>query len=116
MPNANISSMKSIQVKELKQRLQYGENWLLLDVRQPEEYAICNFEEVTETLLVPLNKLHGQGLSLPKDRPIAVTCHHGVRSRYAIEFLESQGFTNLYNLEGGIHAWATEVNDQMPVY
>ncbi|WP_026135457.1 rhodanese-like domain-containing protein [Nafulsella turpanensis] len=108
--------MKSLQVHELKQRLQYGEKWLILDVRQPEEYAICNFEGVAETVLMPLNRLHSKELELPQDRPIVVTCHHGVRSRYAIEYLESLGFTKLYNLEGGIHAWATEVNDQMPVY
>ena len=108
--------MKTVGVQQLKQRLKFGERWLILDVRQPEEFAICNFEEVAETRLVPLQALHRASADLPADRPIAVCCHHGVRSRYAIEVLEEQGFCNLYNLEGGIHAWATEVNDQMPVY
>ncbi len=108
--------MKTVDVHQLKQRLSFGERWLILDVRQPEEFAICNFEEVAETRLVPLQELHRSSLELPLERPIAVCCHHGVRSLYAIEFLEGQGFENLYNLQGGIHAWATEVNDQMPVY
>lgn len=111
--------MKTVDVHQLKQKLSFGERWLILDVRQPEEFAICNFEEVAETRLLPLQELHRltlEALNLPADRPVAVCCHHGVRSTYAIEFLEQQGFENLYNLEGGIHAWATEVNDLMPVY
>lgn len=108
--------MKVIQVHELKQRLQYGENWLVLDVREPAEFAICNLEEVAETCLMPLQQLHVEAERLPKERPIAVCCHHGVRSMYAIKYMEELGFQNLYNLEGGIHAWAREIDSLMPVY
>lgn len=108
--------MKSIQVEELRKRLQHREPWLLLDVRQQEEYDICNFEGVVETWLIPLNKLGIAVERIPKDRPVAVCCHHGVRSMYAIECLEQQGFQNLYNLEGGIHAWAREIDPQMSLY
>lgn len=108
--------MKVIQVHELKQRLQYGENWMILDVREPEEFAICNLEEVAETCLMPLQQLHVKAEQLPKERPIAVCCHHGVRSMYAIRYMEELGFHNLYNLEGGIHAWAREIDSLMPVY
>lgn len=108
--------MKAVFVQELRQQLQQGEPWLILDVRQPEEYAICNFEEVGETLLLPLNELHAAMERIPRNRPIAVCCHHGVRSKYAIRYLEEMGFQNLYNLEGGIHAWACEIDRLMPVY
>ncbi len=108
--------MKEIDVQELCKRLQHGEPWLMIDVRQPEEYSICNFEEVLETWLIPLNNLLKEADRIPKDRPIAVCCHHGIRSKYAIDCLEQSGFTNLYNLEGGIHAWAMEIDTHMPVY
>lgn len=114
--NIKYLLMKVIQVHELKQRLQYGENWMVLDVREPEEFAICNLEEVAETCLMPLQQLHVQAEQLPKERPIAVCCHHGVRSMYAIRYMEELGFHNLYNLEGGIHAWAREIDSLMPVY
>ena len=108
--------MKEIGVQELCKRLQLGEHWLMLDVRQPEEFAICNFEEVLETWLFPLSEILKKTEKIPKERPIAVCCHHGVRSQYAIECLEQLGFTNLYNLEGGINAWAMEIDNHMPVY
>lgn len=108
--------MKVIQVQELKQRLQLGEAWMILDVREPEEIAICNLEHVAETRFMPLQQLHAEAASLPKERPVAVCCHHGVRSMYAIEYLESIGYHNLYNLEGGIHAWARDIDALMPVY
>lgn len=108
--------MKAIFVQELRQQLMQGKPWLILDVRQVQEYAICNFEEVGETMLLPLNELHSATSQIPKDKPIAVCCHHGVRSKYAIEYLEQMGFSNLYNLEGGIHAWAMEVDNLMSVY
>lgn len=108
--------MKALFVQELRQQLKQGRSWFILDVRQPEEYAICNFEEIGETLLLPLNELHVAADRVPRDKPVAVCCHHGVRSKYAIEYLEQFGFHNLYNLEGGIHAWAREVDNQMPVY
>lgn len=108
--------MKAIFVHELRQQLKQGKSWLILDVRQPEEFSICNFQEVGETMLLPLNELHAATDRIPKERPIAVCCHHGVRSKYAIQYLEQLGFHNLYNLEGGIHAWAMEVDTLMSVY
>lgn len=108
--------MKAIQVHELKHRLKVGERWVILDVREPEEFEICNLEHVAHTLLMPLQQLHIEAAHLPKEKPVAVCCHHGVRSKYAIEYLESIGFHNLYNLEGGIHAWAREIDTLMPVY
>jgi rhodanese-related sulfurtransferase len=53
---------------------------------------------------------------LDRARETVVICHHGVRSRMVCRFLESQGFSNLINLSGGVDAWAREVDHQMPTY
>ena len=108
--------MNHLSTKELKKRLQQGEDWILLDVREPEEYQVCNLSHQGTTLLVPLNHLPAHQQRIPKDKPIAVYCHHGIRSQYAIHYLQQQGFSDLYNLEGGIHAWAEEVEPEMERY
>ncbi|WP_224995394.1 rhodanese-like domain-containing protein [Cesiribacter sp. SM1] len=108
--------MNHLEPKELKQRLEQGEDWLLLDVREPEEYQVCNLSHKAKTLLAPLNSLPAHEQAIPKDKMIAVYCHHGIRSQYAIHYLQQQGYTELYNLTGGIHAWAEEVEPEMRRY
>ncbi len=108
--------MNQLTPPELEQRLQNGESWLLLDVRLPEEWEICNLNHRAPALLAPLNHLPGYQQQIPRDKPVAVYCHHGIRSQYAIQYLEQQGFTQLYNLSGGIHAWAVEVEPEMEQY
>lgn len=108
--------MNHLTPTELEKRLQSGESWLLLDVRQPEEWEICNLSHRGTALLAPLNLLPAHQQQLPSDTPIAVYCHHGIRSQYAIQYLQQQGFDKLYNLSGGIHAWAEEVEPEMERY
>jgi rhodanese-related sulfurtransferase len=108
--------MNHLTPQELVKHLQAGENWLMLDVRQPEEWRICNLSHRGRALLAPLNQLPAFQDKLPSDTPIAVYCHHGIRSQYAIQYLEQQGFTELYNLSGGIHAWAEAVEPEMKRY
>ena len=84
----------------------------LLDVRQPEEYATAKIEGA---LLIPLAELPGRLAELPKDLPLVVMCHHGMRSAHAVHHLREAGFDAL-NLSGGIDAWSREVNENVPVY
>ena len=111
-----IRFMNQLSPKELADRLQAGEQWLLLDVRQPEEWEICNLSHRGKALLAPLNMLPAYQQQIPADTPVAVYCHHGIRSQYAIQYLQQQGFTQLYNLSGGIDAWADEVEPEMERY
>ena len=53
---------------------------------------------------------------LPKDAPLIVFCHHGMRSLKVVEYLKARGLENAINLSGGIHAWANEVDTEMPRY
>ena len=101
-----------LSVAQLKARLDKGEQVFLLDVREPFEHEIANLKGH----LIPLGDLPGRLDELDKDAETVVYCHHGNRSRYAAEFLLSQGFRSVQNLAGGIEAWATEIDPTMPRY
>jgi monothiol glutaredoxin len=103
--------VKAIAPKALRARLDAGEIELF-DVRPDRERAIAS--------IVQAKKLDADGqkhlFGLKKDAAIALYCHHGSRSRAAAEQLLREGFTNVYNLEGGIDAWSSEVDPSVPRY
>lgn len=86
---------------------------LLLDVREPWEFAIAHIEG---SQLVPMRGLLSQVHQLDPDRETVVICHHGVRSFQVAYYLERSGFTKVINLSGGIHAWARQVDSSMAQY
>jgi rhodanese-related sulfurtransferase len=102
-----------ISVAELKQRLEGEAAPALLDVREPWEVEICS---IPGSIHIPLNNLPADFQLLPKDRPLVVLCHHGMRSRLAVEWLRRQGLERAVNLGGGIDAWARQIDRQMKVY
>jgi adenylyltransferase/sulfurtransferase len=102
-----------ITAEELKRRIDAGEDVFILDVRNPEEFAICRIPGST---LVPLPALPQRLGELPRERELIVHCKSGVRSAKAIALLREQGFTRLTNLKGGILAWADKVDPGMPKY
>ncbi len=86
---------------------------LLLDVRQPWEYEICN---ITDSILIPMSQITTQIESLDSERETVVICHHGVRSRRVGRYLEQAGFKNIINLSGGVTQWSKTVDNAMPSY
>ena len=86
---------------------------LILDVREPWENAICS---LAESRLLPMREIPSRWNELPRDRDIVVLCHHGVRSLQVANFLQSAGLGRLYNLRGGIAAWAAQVDATMARY
>ena len=102
-----------ISAAELNRRLQEGEEIVLIDVREPYEHEICL---IAESKKIPLGELPERFAEVRKDVPTVMICHHGMRSMSAIQFLEPMGYSNLINLEGGIHAWALEVDSEMTTY
>ncbi len=105
--------MKEISVTELKAKLDAKENIQLIDVREPYEAEICEIGGV----LIPMGEVMDNVDKIKKDIPVIIHCRSGKRSAAIISALESNfGFTNLYNLEGGILAWADEVDDTMSKY
>jgi len=106
--------MQSIDVTELKDRLgRQNEKLLLLDVREPWEFAICHIDG---SRLLPMREIPNAVHDLDSDQEIVVICHTGVRSLQVCYYLQHEGFSNVMNLSGGVHAWATIVDPQMPTY
>ncbi|HEX9120715.1 MAG TPA: molybdopterin-synthase adenylyltransferase MoeB [Terriglobales bacterium] len=106
------SKMPEISVEELKRRQDAGEDILVLDVREPHEYQICNLGGH----LIPLNDLPKRVNELDSSREIVAHCKMGGRSAKAVDFLRQAGFTKVKNLTGGINAWADKVDPKMPKY
>ncbi len=106
--------MKSITAQQLKDRLQGPQaKPVLLDVREPWEFQICS---IPDSILMPMGQVPARAKELDKDSEIVAICHHGNRSQQVALFLEKQGFKNLYNLQGGVDAWAREVDPKMNTY
>ena len=103
----------TITPKELKSRLDKGDKLVLVDVREPWEYAIATLEG---SVLVPLATLQQSLGKLDRNAEIIAVCHHGMRSADATGFLLQQGFANVKNLIGGMDAWSTQVDPSVPRY
>jgi len=99
---------------ELKARLGPAKDFRLIDVREPEEWAIGRLPEAELMPLSQFQQLASQELS--PDEKIILYCHHGIRSGRAQGFLKSQGFGDVLNLTGGIDAWSREVDSSVPRY
>ena len=106
------TSTADVQVEELKQRLDRGDDIFVLDVREPHEYQICNIGGH----LIPLGELPKRVSELDSSKEIVAHCRSGVRSAKAVNFLRQAGFKKVHNLAGGILAWADRVDPKMPKY
>jgi sulfur-carrier protein adenylyltransferase/sulfurtransferase len=109
---APLTSVPEITPRELKARLDRGDDLYILDVREPHEYQICNIGG----RLIPLGELSRRAAELDSSREIVAHCRSGKRSAEAVEFLRKAGFGKLWNLKGGILAWSDEVDPTVPKY
>lgn len=90
---------------------------LVLDVRETWECQLASIAPAgCEVLIMPMQTIPARLMELDKSRPIACLCHHGGRSMQVASFLEQQGFNNITNISGGIHAWSNQVDASVPVY
>ena len=90
---------------------------LVLDVREPWEVQTASVRpDGFELLVIAMGEIPSQLAQLPKDRPIACLCHHGMRSMQVARFLVSNGFDHVVNIEGGIDAWSTQVDSTIARY
>lgn len=108
-----VAADGDIEPKELAGRLSNGNRPFLLDVRNPEEWAITRLEGAT---LIPLPELASRYVELPGNEEIVVYCRSGGRSAQAVEFLRSKGFQKVRNLPGGTLRWSDEIDPTMPKY
>ena len=90
-----------------------GTEHRVLDVREARELEICQLEGA---LHIPMADIPTRVDDLPANRPLVVLCHHGARSQMVVDFLRNAGFDNAVNLDGGIEAWACEIDPSMRRY
>lgn len=105
--------MKEVTVQELKSMRDNKESFQLIDVREPHEAEIASIGGE----LIPMGSIMNESTRIEKEKPVIIHCRSGARSASVIQALEKQhGFTNLFNLKGGILAWAKEIDPTMPTY
>lgn len=102
-----------ITVKDLKARVDQKKKFVLIDVREPSEFAIC---KIPGAKLVPLSTVAEHANELDTADEIVVHCHFGGRSAKAVALLQKMGFKKIWNLKGGIDAWSQEVDPACPRY
>jgi len=106
--------MRRFTAKELSEYLHSCDSTpLLLDVREPWEYEKCHLHG---SELIPMRQVPMAVDNLDPEKEMVVICHHGIRSRQVGIYLEQQGFKNVINLEGGVEAWAQDVDPGMNQY
>ena len=109
-----MGTVQQLQVRDLKARLdQPGNTPLLLDVREAWEMQRCALDGA---LHIPMGQIQARLDELDPEQEIVVVCHHGIRSNSVANYLARNGFTRLYNLAGGINAWAREIDKNMSTY
>jgi rhodanese-related sulfurtransferase len=105
--------MNEISVTDLAKKHAAGEDFLLLDVREPDEIATAS---IPWAVTIPMREVPQRLAELPADKPIAVMCHGGGRSGRVTAFLNDNGFPQAVNVAGGIDAWSTVVDPSVPTY
>jgi rhodanese-related sulfurtransferase len=98
---------------ETKQRLERGENLLLVDVREPWEFEICRIEGAK---LIPMGAIPANLQALDTDDQVICYCHRGMRSLDVVVWLRGQGVAGARSLAGGIERWSLEIDPQVPRY
>lgn len=107
--NAHVNALELSEWLKNDQR----SNPLLLDVRELSEVQRCH---IPGSLHMAMNSVPARLHELNKETPIVCICHHGVRSSQVARYLEQHGFESVFNLTGGIHAWAMQVDPDMETY
>jgi adenylyltransferase/sulfurtransferase len=104
--------MQELTVQELDKMRRDSIPHMLLDVRENDEYSVGH---ISGSKHIPLGELPTRLTELPKDQRLVVQCKSGARSSKAVALLEGKGFTNLWNLKGGILAWARDIDPSIQV-
>jgi rhodanese-related sulfurtransferase len=111
-----MSSTPEVPVEtpgEIRQRLDRGEDLLLIDVREPEEVEIAS---IKGALVRPMSQAVRWIDTLPREGQLVIVCHHGMRSMHVAMALVERGHRNVTNMAGGIDLWSLEVDPSVPRY
>src|SRR5580658_6046151 len=113
MTNEAPAASAVIDALELKQKIDRGDKFVLLDVREPHEYQIAR---IPGSILIPLGDLLKRLNELNPQDEIVMHCKMGGRSAKAVDLLKQNGFTKVINVKGGITAWSDKVDPSVPKY
>jgi rhodanese-related sulfurtransferase len=113
MSTEPLRGSDAISVRELAGMRSAGKEHTVLDVREAREFDICGLEGA---LHIPMAEIPARIDDLPTNELLVVICHHGARSQMIVDFLRSAGFDNAVNLDGGIDAWACDIDQSMRRY
>ncbi len=108
-----MNDNNEISVQSLEEKINNKDNFLLIDVREKHELEIC---KISESVHIPMSEIPENISSINASNDIIVMCKSGIRSHKVCEFLREQGFSNVYNLEGGIIKWALDIDTEMKIY
>jgi adenylyltransferase/sulfurtransferase len=103
----------TITAPELKEMFDRGEEFLLVDVREPGEYEIVR---IPGSVLIPKGDLPAKLSTLPQDKPVVLYCKTGARSAEALALLKGAGFATAKHVQGGVVGWAHQVDPSLPTY
>jgi adenylyltransferase/sulfurtransferase len=103
----------TITPAELKEMQDRGDSLLLVDVREPAEWEIVR---IPGAVLIPKGDLPSKLAELPQDKPVIMYCKTGIRSAETLALLKNAGFSDAKHVQGGISAWATQVERTQPIY
>ena len=104
--------MKELTVVELKEKIDANEDFQLIDVREPYEIDIATIGGEN----IPLAQIQAEVDKISREKQVVVYCRSGGRSGNAVQWLDTQGLDNIYNLQGGILAWSDEIDQSIPKY
>jgi len=107
------AGVPEVTVEELKAKIDRGDDFFLLDVREPNEYQICR---IAGSKLIPLGELARRTGELDRDREMVVHCKMGGRSAKAVSLLQERGFKRVSNLKGGILSWIDRIDPSQTKY
>ncbi len=113
MSTSTAKAPLEIDVTTLKSMFDNGEKFMLLDVREKDEYARAKIDGAD---LIPMGQVPSRINEVTKDYPLVVHCHHGGRSAKVVAWLRQNGFANASNLTGGIDAWSLNIDSTVPRY
>jgi rhodanese-related sulfurtransferase len=114
MQPTKTPSYKNLTTDEVKRKIDRGDAFRLIDVREPSEHAAAHIEGAE---LLPLSSAQRWVQTLSPDEEIVIFCHHGSRSQQVAHYLASQlGFANVANMVGGIDDWSRRIDQTVPRY
>ena len=108
-----MAEVRDLGAQELKTWRANGTEYVLLDVRQPEELSLAHVPGAIE---IPMKEVQFRVREIPRGKPVVVMCHLGDRSSRIARFLITDGFQEVYNLEGGIDAYSLVVDPSVSRY